>query len=167
MGWSLLKSVDDWDKYKQHMQSDHALSSSLVNWGNGPKHYPCLVSSAIQPTKIMSCYTYLPDALQLVAAAGLHVTQSPIAQTPDEVPGHTMADFAKSVAAHLLAIYDAMESMHITNKDRHEQDYLRYLGMVDRYHAADKADAAAQLSEGQQFILEQLFPEDPDATSGK
>lgn len=161
-GWNLLRSVEEWDQYRQFLAGEHTTGAPLVSWGNGPKHYPCLVASLVQADKVTSCYVYDAEAMQLLKAAGLDVAQ-PTVKPKGEVPGHSMADFAKSVAAHLMAFYDAMESMHITTKQRHFEDYFKYLVLVDQYHADDKAALATKLGEGQEFILEQLFPQDPDA----
>lgn len=151
-GWTLLKDQTEWNLYRESLAAQHHLTD-VVAWGRGPQHYPCLVTTLVQELKVTSCYLYPAEAAQLVAAAGSQVA----AVAPPPV-GPTLSDFAKSVSAHLLALFDAMESVNITNRNRHAETYARHLAMVDQYQAEDRAALAAKLSPGQQFILDEIFP---------
>jgi hypothetical protein len=107
-------------------------------------------------TSFVSCYVYVEDAQRLLQDSG-HCVEKAVTNS-DQVPGHSITDFATSVAANLLAIYSELEELKITNRERFQGLYAKYLAMVEQYHAEKKDEIRQGMSEGQQFLLDQLFP---------
>lgn len=156
-GLALIRNPSEWTVYTRSMAQQAGVPPAMVVWGDGPKQYPCLVASIYsQPSsRFVTCYVYPAEARKLVEAAGpRHAVD---AASPPPAASVVSSEFHKSVAAHLLAIYHELESLNITNKERYEQLYVKYLAMVDQCHAARCQEANAKLSEGQKFILGRLF----------
>lgn len=159
---TLLRNSQEWLMYTHSRADDIGLSPDSVEWGRGPTQYPCLVASTWKSDRVfLPCYIYPDAALHLVQAAGYKlVPDTPAA----EVPGHTSQDFAISVAANLLALYAELEGLSITNRERFQGLYTKYLAMVEQYHAAEKASLKTELSAGQQDLLDHLFPRSEDGS---
>lgn len=158
---TLLHNPQEWLMYTHSQADDAGLSPDSVEWGRGPTQYPCLVASTWKSERVfLPCYIYLDAALHLAQEAGYRlVSNTPV---PQEVPGHTSQDFAISVAANLLALYAELEGVSITNRERFQGLYTKYLAMVEQYHAAEKAAIITELSAGQKDLLAHLFPSSED-----
>lgn len=164
----LLRCPEEWQQYCLQLCAAAGLDHAATRWGNGPAAYPCLVLSYVvpgtRPQKIVSCYVYPDDARRLLAAdiqqqaTGQHQVVSPgmIAISPAAVMGPVPAqaaalaaenaariehtnDTLRSLSAHVLALVSELVAVGVTNHERYEAAYAKYLALADQV-VAEKAD---------------------------
>jgi len=169
-GMALVKTPADWQTYQLSMAQQHNVHPNMVEWGSGPRQFPCLVATRMlsDERRFLSCYVYPHEALSLVEAAQASQVLAGTgmaAQSVEVQGGPTQEDFNKHTAAMLMAVVEELESMSVTSRERFEAALTRCLARVDQYHADDKTKLKADLSEG--TVLKQLFPKErPDGNTG-
>ena len=172
--FELVQNETDWDNYRFAAAEAHNTTSSQVEWGAGPKQFPCLAASyAASKSKIVTCYVYLDDAKRLLfsdaSLAGPPVLRDE-SDTPaeDEIAmraAHLMSemlkekqidrdDFERHVSSMLLTVVRILVDSSIIKEDQFEKLLVTYQRLVDEW-VTESRDTA---SEGDRLILGRLYP---------
>jgi len=135
---TLLKSEEDWSRYRQMFAEASGIVGGYMGWGDGPKSYPCLVSSyketgeILTDFKVVSCFVYVSDALSLMRAHGAEITEvSKDVQAVNTV-GPQQDGFNRGVACHIGAILDILRDTGIITPEKYKEYYLRTVSEVDQ-----------------------------------
>lgn len=152
-GLVLLHAAADWVAYRASVAAQSEIDAEAVQWGNGPAAYPCLVTSyRASRLKIVCCYFYVNDALELLRAAppgAVPVASVAGSISPGETPQETHSthdEYAKSMAAHVMTIVRLLVDTGIVKPDSYEARYLAALADVDQVSAADRLAAVGPSS---------------------
>jgi hypothetical protein len=93
-GWSLLRNVGDWDRYRVMMSEHFQVDPQNVSWGKGPSEFPCLACSyPASKLKIVGCYVYKGDAMALLNAGGFIPVAKPAMPNPGMPPQQQQKPF--------------------------------------------------------------------------
>lgn len=134
-GWSLLKSLADWDEYRRRIADDYGLPVADVQWGTGPKQYPCLVASyRVTSHKVIGCYAYLEDAQWLAQAAGLAVSPPAppgmVAIPQSQLPPAQAAELTETLA-HMREMLAKVSALHQSYKEFYRYASANHLTVAD------------------------------------
>jgi len=162
--WTILKNITDWTQYQGTAARQLHLVGVQIEWGKGPKEFPCLVTTYCpdpapgkQPT-LISAYVYQSDAEALLKAAG--VTTAPPsterAALPPGVVDAKQAQFNRWVSAHLLALVQQLvDRKEVFSRKDYEESLDEGLDAVRHW---GNAAARKILSEDQRTLLDRLEP---------
>jgi hypothetical protein len=154
MMFTLLRGVTDWEAYQTKVSRESGYVGVFIDWGQGPREYPCLVSTYLPPTRpaesprLVSAYVYESDVEVLLCAlrdAGRPVTvpAAPAAgRGHPEVPGHKpdqQAQFNRWVSAHLLVQAKISRETGLCKPEQFEEWLLEALELVDEVKAGKEA----------------------------
>lgn len=140
--FTVLLNVDDWRKYCEGMVAQLQLGTLKVEWGGGPKEYPCMVSSYLPtrtpgiPPKIISAYVYEHDVDRLKAAIAAAAPEAPA--VADTVQPTTQGQFNRWVAAHILTIASFLTSTAICREGQYEAKLTEMLEKADEFAISDQ-----------------------------
>lgn len=139
----VLKTAEDWEKFKVDFLLQYGIESDTVTWGNtdSPSSFPCLVSGTIVDASIVCVFVYLDDARQLVLSAG-HTTETeetekvePVSDLSAEISQTGV--WSRHMVAFFLAMLHELISVGITKEERFEPLVAQMLSLVDKRHAMD------------------------------
>ncbi len=147
MSWTKLKSPNDWLKHKQDTASKYDLDINAIHWGDFPQEYPCLVASTLTrfnmtPTgyKVATCFVFKADARDLLegdgAAAAVETATAPKGGEPEDT------EYRRYVTAHLFTLIHELRALKITNAERYETLFNKYLGTVDQATVSQAANVS-------------------------
>jgi len=67
--WQLLEGENDWKAYQNNICEIRNLDPGDMEWGKGPRDYPCLVCCRpVEGREVVTCYVYRSDAQQLLGS---------------------------------------------------------------------------------------------------
>lgn len=158
MKWSLLRSVADWNAYQQSFAA--ASDCAVVDWGAGPRVYPCLIVSYCLHaplSRVISAYVYRDDALQLLDAAQVkqRIGESLPDPTRKEPNQH---DFNRWLTAHVLTLVYFMRETGICRPEQYEERLAESLALVDEIRSGDRAAALAKIDPADRAVVDRLEP---------
>lgn len=156
--WTLLLDIQAWDRYRQQLSKTLGLDGISVEWGPGPKDYPCLVCSTQKARdRLVSAYVYRQDATLLLGAspsiAQLTTAAAPAQSAPQ---GPTARDGFKTVAAHLLTFAHICVETGLCTPEKFETWYNEHLAMVDQVTTAERDRALANSGPFKQSMVKRL-----------
>lgn len=149
--WTLLADEAAWIAYRTQIAQQMGITGMSINWGTGPREYPCMVCSYMPPPgpnapRPVSAYMYLADAENLFKAAG-RTTVDPDAQRPP-----SQSSFNRWVSAHLLTMVHFLVETSICKEGQYEEALAIMLEKVDTWGKED----AAKFARTEQTILQSL-----------
>lgn len=144
MTWVLLKTINDWEKYKKDIIIKFGLGDLPVSWGNGPREYPCLVVTYMPANnitaKLVSAYVFMSDAELLL--------RSKIKDTSSQ------DNYNRWVAAYLLALVRELKELGALKDTSFERSLIEGLQLVDETTTENRD----KLDKVQTSVLDRLFP---------
>ena len=164
--WSILRTVNCWERYRQQTAQQLGCVGLPISWGAGPKEFPCLVCTYMPPVpagappKLVSAYVYMSDAEALIAAGGLKVVRTVAEATPQagETKCSQQDNFNRWVAVYLLALTRECREVGVLKPGPFEGSLNEALQLVDEA-ATEKRDALlAGLAPEEKAILDRLNP---------
>lgn len=179
-GLSMLQNETDWDDYRRSASLEYSVSSAQVEWGSGPKQFPCLIASyPVSPTKMVSCYIYLDDARRLLfcdaslAGPPADTDEDDAIELPPDQIGDEVAvraasllsqllvekkvnrdDYERHVSAMLLTVVNLLVDTGIVKEDIFEQRLSNYQRLVDEW----VTEARDDIGDVDKKILNRLYP---------
>lgn len=175
---NVIGNLLDWQMYQQALCGAHGVNFTETRWGAPPSIFPCLVSSCFigstSPQRVISCFTYIPDAVQLLEKAGM-LRPAPVAdlsvfldptqaQPPEEGCGdpncencgtqdcelpeddmQSLEPTLQSMSANLMALVHELIRVGVTTEERYLKAYNRFLALSDQT-IAENNEASALLS---------------------
>ncbi len=139
MSFTLLRTAQDWKQYSATQATTHGIPPTLLEVGQGPTHYPCLVASHYQnfgrPAKLINCYVYPQDIVPLLQATGMSAGEgalAALAPAPAAAPDQTLLQFWRESSAHLLTIAYWLTKTGICTQQQYEQAYAAKLALLDQ-----------------------------------
>ena len=172
--FELIENETDWDNYRFSAAQTYNTTSSQVEWGSGPRQFPCLAASyPASPSKIVTCYVYMDDAKRLLfsesSLAGPPVPRGKSDESDEDALAtratHLASemlkektidrdDFERHVSAMLLSVTKILVDTSIIKEEQFEKMLVTYQRLVDEW-VTENRDAA---SEGEKQILGRLYP---------
>ena len=172
--FELIQNETDWDTYRFAAAQAYNTTSSQVEWGSGPKQFPCLAASyPVSPSKIVTCYVYMDDAKRLLfseaSLAGPPVDRGESDASEEDAVAmratHLMSemlkekkidrdDFERHVSAMLLSITKILVDTAIIKEDQFEKMLVTYQRLVDEWVTENRSAASV----GDKLILDRLYP---------
>lgn len=158
--FTLLRHAEDWDQYRKQLAAQAGLSGVLINWGNGPKTYPCLVCSTDKgPMRMISAYVYKADAEKLLRFAANSATVVPGPAQVAPASARTLVDYYRHVAAHFLTVAYFMVETGLCKPEQFESKMIEFLAKVDQWSVSKKGDATSpEVLPLERSILDRLDP---------
>jgi hypothetical protein len=143
-GWFLVHNEQQWSEYKAKVSAQ--VSEGAVQWGEAPKEFPCLVTSySPTPGKVVSCYVFVAEAIKLVEAHGLPVSELAVRAQAVNTVGPAQGEFNRSIWAHIRTLIKILRDTGvIKDDDYYERIYAAELNSVDQ----DEADSKKSLLDG-------------------
>lgn len=143
-GWKLLTSLADWERYCSALRVELLLTADDVDWGAGPRAYPCLAASyRATDKKVLGCYVYAGDAIALLTAAG--IIQEGAAPAAQPAPGRgevvPQRDFEVHLSALFLTLVELLVDTRICTEEAFEARFRRRLEDAKAVWADDKVEA--------------------------
>ena len=172
--FELIQNETDWDKYRFSTAQIYNTTSSQVEWGSGPKQFPCLAASyPASPAKIVTCYVYMDDAKRLLfseaSLAGPPVDRGESDVSEEDAVAmratHLMSemlkekqldrdDFERHVSSMLLSIVKILVDTSIIKEGQFEKMLVNYQRLVDEWVTENRS----KVSGGDKIILDRLYP---------
>lgn len=165
--YMLINTVSDWKDYRESFCGGMKTPVDRVDWGEGPREYPCLVSTFISDTDgrlvARSAYVYCYDARRLLQAIldreqASQAAETQKATTDDNVIGAAQRDYNRWASAHLLAIVSFLLDAKIMEEGDYEGRLLNMLDLVDRSRKQDAETVVAmsKLRDAERMVVDSL-----------
>lgn len=147
MSWTKLRSPNDWVQHQRDTASKYDLDFNAIHWGERPVQFPCLVASTLtrfnmSPTgyKVATCFVFEADARDLLESGGADDTiQAP---TAPRGSGQDEVEYKRYITAHLFTLIHELRGLKITNAERYETIFNKYLGLVDQATVSQAANVS-------------------------
>lgn len=136
--WTLIRTQADWTEYQIKTARELMVTDRQIDWGKGPRAYPCLACTHMPPRpsgsepRLYTAYVYEREATELVRAAGKQVHDPDVPRPPSQ------HQFNRLTAAQLLAVAYFLIETGIATEDKYQAKILEMLDLVD-----DRAKAAS------------------------
>lgn len=157
--WTLLLNEVEWTKYLASLSDTLSLRGHTVDWGKGPKTYPCLVSSLqVNSGRVASAYVYEADAVRLLDS--IKVAERAHASAPAAASTICPAQdlFNKSITAHVLALlYFVRETLYV-KPEIFEGKYNEALSLVDQLSSERRDAILSTLDPTNRSVVDRLLP---------
>lgn len=140
MSFVLLKSKADWEKHCEEIVVQLAVCGDTIDWGQGPKQYPCLITQyRVNALKVLSAYVYPDDAVRLLkavpeklVAASKSTARKTKAKTVVSDVTPDIETNSREQSAHLLTCVEFLIRTGICTEAQYEERYRRMLAHVDQ-----------------------------------
>ena len=141
-GFCLLDVEDDWKKYQTIFMKSCGISREVMQWGDKPQEYPCLVaSSVVEHRRVLSCYVYPGEARKLLARSDPQLFNKPTARfIPEETINN---DFTQQATALLLTIISLMVDTGIVKQKLFEERLAGFQSSMDQWKAEERDEFLA------------------------
>jgi hypothetical protein len=155
--WTVLRGHADWERYQQAVAAQSGYVGTPINWGGGPKEYPCLVSTYLPPPRpgeqprLVSAYVYESDAQALLKAAPRHPEAGGV-----QPPGQ--ANTNRWHTAHDLVWAKIAREVCCVKPEQFEEWLLEALELYDQARGEKRAEIMAKLDPMQRSIIDRLDP---------
>ncbi len=164
--WTMIRNAEEWAAYCKATAARLMITSEQVAWGDGPKVFPCLVSTLLPPrpagapAKLVSAYVYPADAEELLKAAGRKFLE------PDQPVPPNQKQFNRWATAMIMAMVKndiktglfAPMGGEDANKSAFESRLLEEIELVDQYHGAEKERLRKSMASYETTVLDTLEP---------
>lgn len=153
--WSKISSKEAWVKYCIKVASDLQISPETITWGEGPKEYPCLVSSILPPRspganpRAYSAFVYRSDFQLLEDAKSAAAVKEPSVNNP------TQDNFNRWITAQMLTVIHYLTATGICKPEGFEDNLLSFVEVVDAHRNRQRD---IKITSAQQSILDCLDP---------
>lgn len=153
--WSKISSKEDWVKYCVQVARDLKISPDTIVWGDGPKEYPCLVSSILPARspganpRAYSAFVYRSDFQLLEEVKAAAAVKESSSNNP------TQDNFNRWITAQMLTVIHYMTATGICKSQAFEDRLLEFIEVVDSHRNRQQG---LDITSAQQSVLDCLDP---------